>query len=116
MVIIGITGTNGAGKGTVVEYLVAQKRFGHFSARALLTEEIEKRGWENNRENLIKVANELRETYGSAYVAEELFKRASVSKKNCIIESIRTVGEIELLKKKGKFVLLAVDADQKVEI
>ncbi|HOR02329.1 MAG TPA: AAA family ATPase [Candidatus Woesebacteria bacterium] len=114
MVIIGITGTNGAGKGTVVEYLVAQKRFGHFSARALLTEEIEKRGWENNRENLIKVANELRETYGSAYVAEELFKRASVSKKNCIIESIRTVGEIELLKKKGKFVLLAVDADQKL--
>ncbi len=114
MVIIGITGTNGAGKGTVVEYLVNQKGFKHFSARALLTEEIEKRGWENNRESLIKVANELREKYGSAYVAEELFKRAAVSGENCIIESIRTVGEIELLRQKGEFVLLAVDADQKL--
>ncbi|MFO8066766.1 MAG: hypothetical protein R6U11_04205 [Bacteroidales bacterium] len=34
--------------------------------------------------------------------------------KNCIIESIRTPGEIELLRKKPDFYLLAVDADPKV--
>lgn len=39
--IIGITGTNGAGKGTVVEYL-AKKEWNHFSAGEFITEEIEK--------------------------------------------------------------------------
>jgi dephospho-CoA kinase len=32
--IIGITGTDGAGKGAVVDYLVAQKGFTHYSGRA----------------------------------------------------------------------------------
>jgi dephospho-CoA kinase len=36
MFIIGITGTIGAGKGTVVEYLVGQKGFDHYSVRSFL--------------------------------------------------------------------------------
>jgi len=114
MVIIGITGTIGAGKGTVVDYLVKNKGFKHFSARGLIVEEIEKRGLENNRDSMVVVANDLREKFGSGYVAEELFKRAEKSDENAVIESLRTVGEIETLQKKGKFVLLAVDADSKI--
>ena len=38
--IIGITGTDGSGKGTVVDYLVEQKGFKHYSARAIFEEEI----------------------------------------------------------------------------
>ena len=34
MIIIGITGTLGAGKGTIVDYLVKQKGFVHYSVRA----------------------------------------------------------------------------------
>jgi len=113
MVIIGITGTIGAGKGTIVDYLVKNKGFKHFSARDLIVEEINKRGLENIRDNMVLVANDLRQKYGSAYVADELYRRALVSQNNCVIESLRTVGEIELLRKKGKFVLLAVDADPK---
>lgn len=41
MIIIGITGTLGAGKGTVVEYLKT-KGFKHFSVREFLTQEIKK--------------------------------------------------------------------------
>ena len=40
MLIIGITGTLGAGKGTVVEYLVEKKGFDHYSVRAFLLKEI----------------------------------------------------------------------------
>lgn len=114
MIIIGITGTNGAGKGTIVEYLVNEKNFKHFSARAFLTEEIEKRGLENNRDNMVMVANDLREKNSPSFVADELFKMAEESGKNCIIESIRTPGEIESLRKKGRFILLAVDAEPRL--
>jgi len=114
MVIIGITGTIGAGKGTVVEYLVSKKGFKHFSAREFLVEEIEKRGLENNRDNMVLVANNLREKNGSAFVADELFKRALESGQDCVIESLRTLGEVESLRKKGNFTLLAVDADPKI--
>ncbi len=114
MIIIGITGTIGAGKGTIVEYLVSKKGFKHFSARELIVEEVLKRGLENNRDNMVMVANDLRSKYGSGYVADELYRRALVSGDNCIIESIRTVGEIESLKDKGSFVLLAVDAEPKI--
>lgn len=114
MIIIGITGTLGAGKGTVVDYLVKNKNFKHFSARNLLIEEIEKRGMENNRDSMVAVANDLREKFGSGYIAEELFNRALNSKDNAIIESLRTVGEIETLRKKGNFTLLAVDADPRI--
>jgi dephospho-CoA kinase len=115
MIIIGITGTLGAGKGTIVEYLVKNKGFKHFSARAFLIEEIEKRGLKNNRDNMVLVANNLRErNNSSSFVADELFKRALEFGQNCVIESLRTVGEIESLRKKGNFVLLAVDADSKI--
>ena len=114
MVVIGITGTIGAGKGTVVEYLVDRKNFKHFSARGFLTEEIERRGLENNRDNMVAVANELREKNSPSFVADELLKRALESGENCVLESLRTVGEIEYLRKKGNFTLLAVDADPKI--
>lgn len=114
MIIIGITGTIGAGKGTVVEYLINKKGFKHFSARAFLIEEIEKRGLENNRDSMVLVANDLREKNSPSFVADELFKRALESGNNCVIESLRTSGEIESLKSKGNFTLLAIDADPKI--
>lgn len=114
MIIIGITGTIGAGKGTVVDYLVKNKGFRHFSARGLIVEEIDKRGLGNNRDNMVMVANDLRSKYGSSYVADELFRRAVVSGDDCIIESLRTVGEIDLLKSKENFTLLAIDAKPEI--
>lgn len=113
MIIIGITGTIGAGKGTIVEYLVKNKGFKHFSARELISEEVSKRGLENNRDNMVTIGNDLRQKYGSSYVADELYRRALVSGDNCIIESLRTVGEINSLRSRENFVLLAVDAKPK---
>ena len=108
--IIGITGTLGAGKGTIVEYFL-KKNFKHYSVREFLIDEISKRELEPNRENMVLVANDLRTKFGPSYIVEELYAKAKSDSRNCIIESLRCPGEIEALKKKRDFVLFAVDAD-----
>lgn len=111
MIIVGITGTLGAGKGTVVEYLVQQYHFQHFSVRDYLWNEVRARQMPLNRDSLTIVANDLRATHSPSFIVDELYKIASKQQQNAIIESIRTVGEIDSLSKKGTFILLAVDAD-----
>jgi dephospho-CoA kinase len=113
MIIIGITGTPGAGKGAVVEYLKA-KGFTHYSVRAFLIEEVKRRGLEVNRDATTEVANDLRTKFGSSYLLETIYKQAAVSGKNCVIESIRSSGEVDFLKKQPNSMLLAVDADTKI--
>ena len=111
--IIGITGTLGAGKGTIVDYLTTRHAFKHFSVRGYLTGIIKNQGKEVNRDTMVHTANELRARHGASFIAEELFKEAQASGTNCIIESLRTVGEVNALKAKGNFNLFAVDADRR---
>lgn len=111
MLIIGITGTLGAGKGTIVEYLVNNKEFNHYSVRDFLTEEIKNQGLPVNRDTMTSVANELRAKNSPSYIIDELYKLAVNSGGNCIIESIRTPGEVDSLKQKARFYLFAVDAN-----
>lgn len=112
--IIGITGTIGAGKGTIVDYLVKNQGFNHFSVRGYLTKVINERSLPLNRDSMVAVANELREQHGPSFIAEELYREALETGSDCIIESIRTVGEVTALQSKGGFYLFAVDADPKV--
>jgi len=114
MIIIGITGTLGAGKGTIVDYLVEKMGFQHFSVRGFISEEIVKRGLSVNRDSLTFVANDLRANHSPSYIVDQLFEKAKKSGKNCVIESIRTPGEVLSLKQKGRFILFAVDADPKL--
>lgn len=114
MKIIGITGTLGAGKGTIVEYLTNKHGFAHFSVRAYLIKVINAQGKEVNRDTMVQTANQLRADNGPSYIAEELLKEAQESGVNCIIESIRTVGEVSALKSKGNFYLFSVDTDRKI--
>ena len=111
--LLGITGTDGSGKGTVVTYLVRQHGFTHYSARSILIEILSSRGVEPTRANMRLVANEMREKFGNDFVVTQNLERMGNDKKNVIIESIRTVAEAETLKRHGG-ILLAVDADQKL--
>ncbi len=110
--IIGITGTLGAGKGTVVEYLQT-KGFKHFSARAFFTEEVIKRGLPVNRDTITETANDLRTKFGLTYVVENLLEQARKQGGDAVLESIRTPSEAEYLKTHGAK-LWAVDADREV--
>jgi dephospho-CoA kinase len=45
---------------------------------------------------------------------DQLYEEALKSGNNCVIESIRTPGEIVSLKEKGRFKLFAVDCDPRI--
>ena len=113
MQIIGITGTLGAGKGTVVEYLVKNRNFNHYSVSGFLKDELIKVNKEVNRTNLQDVANEIRTSKGPDFITQQLFKIAESKQENAIIESIRNPKEVDFIKSKGGQ-MLAVTADQKI--
>ncbi|MCX6747319.1 MAG: AAA family ATPase [Candidatus Pacearchaeota archaeon] len=108
--IIGITGTLGAGKGTVVGYLL-EKGFKHLSVSKFLTGEIKKRGIEVNRNSMVRVANELRKKNSPSYLAEKLYEESLKQKGDYVLESLRNAGEIEFLRRRGNFHLISVDAN-----
>ncbi len=114
MKIIGITGTLGAGKGTIVDYLTTHHGFKHFSVRGYLTKVITAQGKEVNRDSFVLTANALRAQFSPSYIIEELYKDALESGTHCIIESIRTPGEINALKAKGNFNLFSVDSERRI--
>ncbi len=108
--IIGITGTDGSGKGTVVDYLVSQLGFVHYSSRDLIMQEVVKRGLKPNRASARIVGNALRAEFGADVIVKkalEKIKEQGVEK--AVIESIRAIKEVEALKQMGG-ILLAVDA------
>ncbi|MCA9362134.1 AAA family ATPase [Candidatus Kaiserbacteria bacterium] len=111
--IIGITGSIGAGKGLAASYLVKEKGFQHFSARALITDEVERRGLPVNRDTMTNTANEMRAAGGPAYLFEKLVAAAEAAGGDVVIESVRAIAEVEYLKAHGG-VLLAIDADPEV--
>ena len=114
MLIIGIAGTFGAGKGTIAKFLVKKEGFKHYSVRAVLVEEIKRREMPVNRDTMAIVANDLREKNSPSYLAETLFEMAKKSGKDCVIESLRTPGEVSALRKKGEFYLFAVNAKPQI--
>jgi dephospho-CoA kinase len=112
--LIGITGTDGSGKGTVVDYLISEKGFTHYSARAIYLEEIDRRGIEQSRANMRIVANDLRAEHGDDFLITYYLKKIKEEgTENAIIESIRAHSEAVTLKNSGG-ILIAVDADQKL--
>lgn len=114
MIIIGITGTLGAGKGTIVDYLVEKHRFEHFSVRGFLIKRIIERRMDVNRDSMVIVANDLRAQNSPSYITDRLFEEALETGKNCVIESIRTPGEVTSLRRQKGFFLLAVDANPRL--
>lgn len=110
MITLGITGTFGAGKGVVVEYLKS-KGFKHYSVRAFLLEEIARRKIEPTRDSMHLVADDFRKI-SPGYIMEQLLLKQQQDKRNGILESVRALGEIEVLRNKAeRFFLLGLTAD-----
>jgi dephospho-CoA kinase len=110
--VVGITGTDGAGKGTVVDYLVKEKGFVHYSSRTFLVSEIEKEGIEVSRNEMRLMGNKMRAIHGDEFIAKRAYELiAQTDVQNAVIESIRATAEADYIKSRGG-VLLAVDADE----
>ncbi|MDH7512140.1 MAG: AAA family ATPase [Clostridiales bacterium] len=104
--LIGLTGTNGAGKGEVAAYL-SRKGYAYFSLSDEIREELRKKGKEITRDSLIAMGNSLRRRYGPDILARRVAKKA---KGKAVIDSIRNLSEAAYLRGRGGFVLVAVDA------
>lgn len=109
--IIGLTGENCAGKGTVAEYFKS-KGFLYRSLSDVLREELEKEGKKITRENLIEKGNSLRAKHGSAALAKKTVEELEESK-NYIIDSIRNAAEAQEIKSIPNSTLVYVCAPPK---
>jgi dephospho-CoA kinase len=108
--IIGLTGTNGAGKGEAAAYLIG-KGYTYYSLSDLVREELRNKEKEVTRNNLIKMGNELREKFGPDFLAKRVMEKV---RDRAVIDSIRNPSEVEYLKKQKDFILLALDAPVKL--
>jgi dephospho-CoA kinase len=108
--LIGLTGTNGSGKGELAAYL--QKRgYAYASLSDVIREELAAAGKEITRDNLIAMGNALRERYGPDVLARRVTARV---RGKAVIDSVRNIREVEYLKKQKGFVFWAVDAPAEV--
>lgn len=112
-IIIGLTGPLSGGKGTVAEIL-KEKGFFCTSLSDRIREEIVFRGGEITRENLQDVADGLRQEFGPQILAERSWKIVASQSGNSVIESIRSIGEVDFLKRKPRFVLIGVTAPREL--
>lgn len=103
---IGLTGTNGAGKGAAAQYFIS-KGYAYYSLSDVIREELERDGLEPTRNNLIQKGNELRSSWGADVLARRVMEKI---KNNAVIDSIRNPEEVRFLKRNKTFILLAIDA------
>jgi dephospho-CoA kinase len=104
--LIGLTGTNGAGKGAVAHYLM-EKGYAHVSLSDEIRADLLRRGKETTRDQLIAAGNMLRRRYGADILARRALKKV---KGRTVIDSIRNSSEVAFLRRRGDFILVAVDA------
>ena len=106
--LIGLTGTNGAGKGEAAAYFKI-RGYPYFSLSDVLRDELRDRDEPASRDNLIRTGNELRERFGADVLAKRTMGKVGPGER-AVIDSIRNTSEIDFLRQQDGFVLLAVDA------
>ena len=110
--IIGLTGKNGGGKGEVAKFLAA-RGFQALSLSDVLREEAERLSQPVTREVLVELGNRLRTESGAGVLAERIFARLD-PEKNYVIDSIRNPAEVQVLKRRRDFILVHVQAPQRL--
>lgn len=110
-IIIGLTGENCAGKGTVADYLV-KKGFYYYSLSDAIREELASEGKEITREALIAKGNDLRRNFGPDILAKRTIAKLQADR-NYVIDSIRNPAEAKVLLATGKMTLIHVSAPAK---
>jgi dephospho-CoA kinase len=108
--IIGIAGTIGSGKGTVVEYLKS-KGFVQYSSSKLLGELVEKEGNPKTRDFLSPMATRLQAEYPGGVVEKNYREKYLLENPdNAIFEAIHRQSEASFLHRIGG-IIIGIDAD-----
>ncbi len=106
--IIGLTGRNCAGKGTVAEYL-KKKGFFYHSLSDVIREELATEGKTITRAAMVEKGNEMRAKDGPGALAKKTINKM-LKDRNYVIDSIRVPAEVNELRKLPNFFLLRVEA------
>jgi dephospho-CoA kinase len=106
--LIGLTGTNAAGKGEAAAYFMT-RGYVYFSLSDIIREELTRRGEPPSRDNLIRAGNELRERFGADVLARRTVEKVGRDGR-AVIDSIRNLSEVACLRGQDGFILLAIDA------
>jgi len=113
MMIVGVSGLNGAGKSEVVRYL-AERSFVAFSLSDVLREELERQGEAENRERMIDLGRELRRREGADVLARRVLVKMKADR-NYVVDSIRHPAEVAALRSAGRrFVLVWIEAGEQL--
>jgi len=104
--VLGLTGSNAAGKGEVADYLRSQG-FSVHSLSDVVREEAAARELPPEREHLIRIGNELREEGGPGVLAQRILSRLAGRD---VVDSVRNPAEVEVLRGLPRFVLIGVSA------
>jgi len=108
--VLGLTGSNAAGKGEVSAYL-AERGFAVHSLSDVLREVAVSRGSGTDRAELIRLGNELRETEGPGVLALRILDRLG---SRDVVDSVRNPAEVEVLRRLPHFVLIGIRAPQEL--
>lgn len=114
--IIGLSGTNGAGKDTVGEVLAERHGYLFVSVTELLREEARRRGLAVERENLRLISAEWRREFGLGVLVDRAvaaWKAAGDKYQGVIMASLRNPYEADRIHDLGG-TMIWVDADPKV--
>ena len=114
--IIGLSGTNGAGKDTVGELLAEHYGYLFVSVTELLREECRKRGLPIERQHLRTISAEWRRQYGLAVLVDraiEQYEAAKDTYRGIVMASMRNPYEADRIHELGG-TMVWVDADPRV--
>ncbi|MEW5839987.1 AAA family ATPase [Nitrososphaera sp.] len=111
--IVCLTGMPGAGKSTVASFL-KEKGFSAITMGDAVREEARRQGLEPTDANLGSMMLKLRQELGQGAVAHLIVKKLERDgdSRNLVIDGIRSIPEVDVLKKVGKVRLLAIHASQ----
>ncbi len=111
--LIGLSGTNGAGKDAIGEILAEKCNYVFFSVTELLRDEARRRGLSVERENLRMISAEWRRDGGLGVLVDkalQAYQPLQDSTEGLVIASLRNPGEADRIHQLGGIVVW-VDAD-----
>ncbi len=116
MKIIGLSGTNGAGKDLVAAILAERYGYLFVGATEMFLDELRKRSWPTDREHKARLSAEWRREFGMGVIVDkavEELKKTNGRYKGLVVSSLRHPGEAERVHELGGSVWW-IDADPKV--
>lgn len=114
-IILGFGGLMASGKGTAAKYLEEAHGAATFRFSTMLRDALNRFYLPHTRDNLIKISENLRATFGEDLMAKTMANDVEKSDNALIVvEGIRRMADIEYLKRLPNFIMVEIFADPKI--